>query len=395
MITPHWDAFSMLVYILMGIIGALCIKKSNTSELSIPANRKKTNWPYIIWFLSWEVFAVFRYVSYPLGGIDATAYIQYFEVCKNPMGFAFAQHVDLMYKVINIIVRTFTDDYHFLFFIIYGFIIISYMLFVDELKFRHMKYAPMIILVYIYIRGFNTIRTNLGAACVLLAIVFYHRGNKIKAIIFAILSFFFQVASIIYAGFIAFCYLYQKKKMKPFKIVILTFMAAAVARFAQYIIANVEIPFLSHGSYRWYAVYSQDGTTFFTSYWKIAFPQLILAVVLVVLWKDLNNDIKKRQTVDGERIYYLKLLCLYDIILIPVTYVLNIWRGYEYLYIARIMLWCEIIPLICRKFDKSLKKVLNIMFIIVFIAWMIFRQYNTWEDSGLMPYIFEPLFSIF
>ncbi len=115
---------------------------------------------------------------------------------------------------------------------------------------------------------------------------------------------------------------------------------------------------------------------------------------MVIMWKPLKNDIISRIDSDGEKIDFIRILCTYDIILIPVTYILGVWRGYEYLYIARLMLWAEIIMLIKKRLPTG-KRMFSIMVFVVFVGWMVFRQYNTWEDSGLMPYIFEPLYKVF
>ena len=394
-ISPHWDWLSMMLYIIMGIIGAMAVRNVNKKNgIHRCTYQKKSYYSYVIWGIIWVVFASFRYVASQIGGMDASAYIQYFDVCLKPGDYWYAEHMDLLYRILNKAIRTITSDYHLLFFVVYGIIVYSYIVFVEEFRFPRMSYIPLILMAYIYIRGFTSIRTNLGASCVLISIVYLHRNKNGRAIIFAIASALFQVTSLIYAGFLPFYFFYKKKNVKMRTCIIWIAAAAVVGRIGQYIIANFNIPFLSHGSYRWYAVYSQQGQTFFTNFWKIAFSQMLLGFALAYLWRPLRKDIFIRYEKDGEKIEFIKLLVIYDIILIPVTYVLGIWRGYEYLYIARLMLWAELIPLLKRRIAASSKFFYNVVIFVVFIGWMIFRQYNTWEDSGLMPYVFEPLRNI-
>ena len=391
-IKPQWDWMSMLLYIFMGIVGALCIRyvneKSGGNRVSI---HKQSIIAYMIWLITWIVFATWRYVAREIGGMDASSYIQYFNVCLNPGDYWFAEHVDVLYRIVNKGVRLFFDDYHALFFILYGFIILSYICFTETFRFKGMNYAPMILIVYVFIRGFNTLRTNLGVSCILFSIVFLNKNKTFLAIIFAVFSVLFQVASLIYAGYLLFYYLYKKRKIGIIKCIIWIFVASFAGRFGQYIIANYDIPFLSHGSYKWYAVYSQEGQTFFTNFWKIAFSQMLLGLSILLLWKPLCADIQKRNRKDKKKLKLLITLCAYDLILIPITYILNVWRGYEYLYIVRLFMWSEILCVIKCRSSKDVRMIMNIGFVMLFLIWMVFRQYNTWEDSGLMPYVFEPL----
>ena len=394
-IYPHWDVASMLIYILMGIIGATAINIVNKycadSKCSV---RNRCFLAYMAWGLIWTCFAAFRYVAKYIGGMDALAYIKYFEVCLAPGDYWYADHVGALYRLVNKAVRVWTSDYHVMFIFIYGFIVVSYIVFVEEFRFSKMNCIPLILIVYLYIRGFCTIRTNLGAACVLLSLVFLHRKNWFISILFAAASVLFQVASLIYAGFLPFFFFYKKKCVKLYTCIFWIMAAAAVGRIGQYVIANYDLPFLSHGAYRWYAVYSQQGQTFFTNFWKIAFSQMLLGAALAYLWDPLKKDITDRADRDAERISFIKLICAYDLILIPVTYILGIWRGYEYLYIPRLMLWAELIPLFKKRISFHSKTAYDALLLVMFVAWMVFRQYNTWEDSGLMPYVFEPLLTV-
>ena len=121
---------------------------------------------------------------------------------------------------------------------------------------------------------------------------------------------------------------------------------------------------------------------------------MLLGAALAYLWDPLKKDITDRADRDAERISFIKLICAYDLILIPVTYILGIWRGYEYLYIPRLMLWAELIPLFKKRISFHSKTAYDALLLVMFVAWMVFRQYNTWEDSGLMPYVFEPLLTV-
>ena len=289
--------------------------------------------------------------------------------------------------------RIFTDDYHVMFFLIYAIIVASYIAFIEEFRISKMSCIPFVILVYIYIRGFNTIRTNLGVACVLFSLIAMHRKRIKTAFVFAIISTLFQVASLLYAAVVLFYYLNKEKNVRIRLCVIGLFFASFVARLGQYIILNYQLPFLKNGVYRWYASTS-SGQSFLGNYWKIAFPQIVMGGIYFALHKRLQIAKEGMKPCDRDKVQFVEWVIIFDVLTIPVTFVLGIWRGYEYLYIARLMMWAYLLPIIMRCFTKQSRKYVHIGFFIMFVGWMIFRQYNTWEDSGLMPYIFEPLYKL-
>lgn len=388
-----WSTPSMVLYTVMGVIGAFCIKANSASTKYKKLSQKCICTPNVLWFVIWEVFAVCRLVRYPIGGADATAYARFFVNCFHPVGEWETNHIDIMYRLLNQCVRLFTDDYHVMFFVVYAIILISYIVFIEEFRISEMSCIPFAILVYIYIRGFNTIRTNLGVACILFSLVAMHRKRVKTAFIFAVISGMFQVASILYAAIIIFYYLNKEKKVKIQYCIIGLFFASLAAKIGQYIITNYQLPFLNNGAYRWYASTS-SGQSFFADYWKIAFPQIVMGGIYFVMYKKLQKAKQKMKSDDKDKVQFLEWVIVFDVLTIPMTFILGIWRGYEYLYIARLMMWSYLIPIIIRCFTKESRKYVIACFFLVFVGWMIFRQYSTWEDSCLMPYIFEPFYEL-
>ena len=389
----RWSYASMILYLIMGIIGYLCLSRAgNMPKLCI--YKFKISSSYFLLFVIWGIFAVYRYISYPIGGADAEAYVRYFDNCFNPSGIWQTEHMDVLYAFLNKAIRTVTDDYHILFWIVYGIMILSYLFFFETFKVNKFKYYPFAILVYIYIRGFNTIRTNLGVAFILFAIVCCYKEKYIESILFAIGACFFQVGSILYAPFLLF-YLLTKKYKNQRRVLICFFgLSVILSILARYVILNYNISILEHGSYRYYAQMNM-GKSFFSNYWKIALPQLLMLFPLVGLRKKLVTDIALRENQDQRKLYFLISLITYDVLTIAPSFILGVWRAYEYLYIARLLMWSWVITIYYRKMsNSSSRKLLWLCSMAVFLGWMTFRQYNTWEDSCLMPYYFEPILSI-
>lgn len=57
--------------------------------------------------------------------------------------------------------------------------------------------------------------------------------------------------------------------------------------------------------------------------------------------------------------------------MIPVCYILGIWRGYEYFYIPRLIMWGVLMKGVLSHFNSTSKIIVRILFLVLFIAWMI------------------------
>ena len=83
----------------------------------------------------------------------------------------------------------------------------------------------------------------------------------------------------------------------------------------------------------------------------------------------------------------LMLLCIFDIIVMPSSLVLNMWRATEYLYVARLIMWGMIIHILLKNIHGFQKNIIHLVSLIVFASWLVFRICSEWDDAKLMPYI--------
>lgn len=383
----YWDITTLIIYIFVGLVPVFAfvgIKKKRDIYRHNICNRY-----YFVWYISWLIFAVGRHIEDGIGGSDAITYITYFDVCldKNS-SHIYALHNDFLYVVLNRIIRLITADYHVLFLVVYSIIILSYILILDEFYDPKRSIIPLTILVYIYIRGFTSIRSNLAVALILFSVYFLKKDRYIISLVFAVSSIFMHKASLIYATFFIVGIMYKKKKLNLKTMILFVGLSIIAFRLARQFILTHDIAFLDSGAYVYY-LHESMTTNFFKSYWKIAFSQLLLAGVLLIMNTPINKYFESMTFSERSNAEFIRLICYFDIILIPGTYITGIWRGYEYLYIFRLVMWGYIIDIVCSKFTLRSRKLIKILFLIVFVSWMTFRLYNTYEDSCLMPYIFE------
>ena len=388
MYLAEWDILSLCIYLILGLLPCWAL---NSNKLTIRIDKKiKISLSILSWYIIWLFFAVFRFVDVGRGGSDAVTYISYFSIClDNDSNHIYARHNDFLYVILNKGLRIFTTNYHWLFFVVYSIMILSYIQIIKKLCIKkYISYIPISILIYIYIRGFTSIRTNLSVSLVLLSIVCCSRKKYKSSILLAFSSVFMQKASIFYAFYLAIYMLYKEKKLTLSKCIIFMILSSIAGVISQWVILHTNISFLESGAYVYYAGISLE-KSFFDSFWKIAFPQLLLLAALIILNKKLLVFENKMDIDSREKFRFVRLLCYYDIMLIPVTYILNLWRGYEYLYIIRLIMWGYIITCCSADLSKNTRKIFKLVCLLLFLSWMAFRLYKTYEDSALMPYTLE------
>ena len=173
----YWDTKTLIFYFIMGMVSMFALQSVKKKDVISGQQQKMLNKAYIAWFAIWVIVAVFRKVSIGIGGSDAISYKEFFEYCLHPKAgtvraIAYANHLDIGYQILCKIIRRFTEDYHVLFFIIYGILAFAYIWFFNELSMKSISYGPMMISFYLMLRGFSSIRTNLSAALLLISCVF-------------------------------------------------------------------------------------------------------------------------------------------------------------------------------------------------------------------------------
>lgn len=402
---PHWDIVSVIFYIILAYVGAICLKQAKKQEVAVILTGSKkaqkgkfrltrSEAYYLLWWFTWVFFAAFRLInSHGIGGTDAWTYINYFINANGVVNreasvvYKFAEHYEIFWRLFTRFVRLFTDNYRIYLIILYGFIVWGYQKFIKSFPIDKVYAAPFITLFFVYLRGFNTIRTNVAAIFILLMIVFLKKDNLKYAVLMGVLAIGTQISSALYCLLIPFYWLYKKNRLKPYLVIILVIASTLVGRFAQSMLTGPLGQMLGH-SYSSYAVHNINAS-FLDNFWKIAFGQLLLAGLLLVFDKKLKARITENSFYSevGQSIRILRLVCIFDIITIPITFILDIWRGYEILYIVRLMMWSEILYVFLRNKDRTFKYCVLAFTWVAYTAWLVFRIANTWESSGYMPYI--------
>lgn len=383
--TPYWDDLSMFLYILMGIVGMISLKAAIDIRES---NHRKSLQLLAIGIVVWTIFASFRTVRNSIGGGDAITYIGYFEYCiSGAKVFPYSDHMDWLMGVIIKAIRHCTSNHYVFFLIVYGFMAWSYFYFCYKFAPKKTSCVPYFLLFYLYLRSFCSLRSNFCISLILLGLVALLHLKKYKVYIITFSSVLVHKVGFIFAMVLPFIQIFIKKKLTvPIVLVLIvasSFAASLLQMFFLTTFADVDLG----GAYQSYASNSLEGGGFLENAWKIAFEQIALGAMMILNIKSLRKRWSAFDATDKKRIEIIYLICIFDFMLIPVNYIMGIWRGYEILYAARLVMWGEVLS------ASSLLKtrVGQIACLVAFVAWMIFRLDRTYEDSALMPYFFEPL----
>lgn len=387
--TMHWSIPSAVFYVILGFLGMwgmYCAKRQELVTGKTPTYKNKY---LVVWWSIWTLVAVLRFVDLNVGGSDAPSYVFYFDNCNGPTKISWFEHVegDVGFKWLNKSIRFFFADYHVYFLIVYGFIFYAYIAFLNRFSSSKTNFIPYILGFFLVLRSFNTLRSNFAIALIAMGCIFVLQRKWKIAYILAFSAILFHKSSVIYGMCIPFCHFFYSRKMSVKMGALLIVTSALIggtmqSLFLQYA-ANNEL----NGAYASYAARS-IGNSFLINGWKIAFEQIVLGMVMFAMKQRIGNC---HGEFDKQRLKIVWMLCVYDLMMVPINFIMGSWRGYEFFYLARIIMWGECIHQLTKDMNSKSRWLISFFLLILFIVWMIFRVYATWSDSRLMPYIFEPL----
>lgn len=384
---PYWDTPSMFLYVVMGLVSMICLKWALEYR---DTDRNKSIASLAFGIIVWTFFASFRLVTIDIGGSDAINYIGYFDKClSGAKVFPYSDHMDFLMGVIIKAIRLITSSHYVFFLIVYGFMSWSYFYFCYKFAPKKTSSIAFFLLFFLYLRSFNTLRSNFCISFILLGLVALQSLKNYKVYLITFSSVLIHKAGLIFAMVLPFVQIFKKKKLTVPIIIVFIAISSVVATFLQtFFLANFADVDLG-GSYQGYASHSLEDSGFFDNAWKIAFEQMALGVMMLINIKNLRRRWSAFDEDDKKKIDIIFLICVFDFMLIPVNYIMGIWRGYEFLYAARLVMWGEVISVSTRS-----NFFFRFIYFVVFVAWFIFRLDRTYEESCLMPYIFEPFLYI-
>lgn len=375
----------------MGFFGSVVILNVQKQDIQIPFYKNKS---YICWLLFWTFIATFRCIEGGAGGNDAGAYYLYFLNSFDIHGYELTAlelyDSNLGFRWYNRILRLISDNQMYFLFVTHGIMLAFVIKFLDYFRFRKMSIVPFFLVVFWYIRGFCTIRSNLATAILLLSLIFLVDKRYKQSIVLAIISFLFHKMMIVYALFIPF-YWYSQHKKITFKQIIIAILLLSLSTtlLTTYIFGGNVFGSEFSEHYSNYSDASME-VGFFGNFWKIAFEQIILGVMLLLFQKRIIIAASKMSSLEFRKFQVIWYACLFDCLLIPICSAFGIWRGYEIFYIPRLVMWAILLKVLEPRSVK-LQVLYTILCIGLFYGWFLQKTSaeSFWKDTTLMPYVFN------
>lgn len=378
---PHWSFQTLVFYLLLGIFPLLSIRYNHGTLTKFGLFDS-------LWLVIWTIAPTFRVIQRTgVGGRDAYGYIKYFEVCNNEYVNSAYSHTadDWGFKLINQLLNGICGDYHFFLLVVYAFEVFCFIRFFKVFCTREANVLPFFLTPFLFVRSFSTIRSNLAIAFFLMAMVLLAKRKNIWAIGVAVFSVLIHKMLIVYVPFI-FLFFWFKNIRLSRKVIFASFgVSAGLVVVLKQVILRYVHSLNFDGAY---ASYIGKSVSFLQT-WGIAFEQLVLGAAVVAVLGKLYDYCNDDEEEDNHINKLLLLGCIYDVLLVPICGAMGIWRGYEVMYLPRIVMWSIIISICQQYMSEGIKSITNVFLFVVLAVWLIFRYYATWKSSGLMPFIFE------
>lgn len=384
--TIYWDTGSLFLYLIEAFIGMVCLTHVCRANKGTSISTK-SYLPYAITFIfTWGLFAAFRHVSNGIGGADAIDYVDFFKGCWGNMD-AHMEHTasDVLYLYLNRFVRLFTSSYQIFFIIVYGFIAASILQFVKRFGSAFVNTIPLFLVFYLYLRGYNTLRSLLCISFILLGVIGVLDKKYKKAYILMICAALTHKMGIVYGLVMPFLHIAINKGIKVKYLII----GAILISFLGIYIRDYFIQFAYFydlgGAYGSYANEAKEANNYMAGATECFF-QYLLALMLILFNKQLKNLARIIPSGFQKPLLILSYICYFDFLLMPLNVLFGIWRGFEFFYIPRLLMWGWIIYYFARKLRIKTPLLVNTFVFIIVVAWFIFRVSRNYEAAALMPY---------
>lgn len=370
-----WDLKTLIIYCFIAIICAFLLSIATKSKI-----KKNKFFINTIIFTILIIFSCFRLIINDIGGLDAKAYIQFFldaEYVKfDLIDIIKLNGKEYIFYNMLYIVRKFTSNYHYLFFIIYSIIIYCYLYFIEKNLSSNKSWPILMLFILPFINSFNIIRNSLATAIGLIAITKYKNKKNIEAIFFCIISYLTHYTGIILFVFMVFNAIFEKKIKKKNKTTYLILGLLSIISLG--LVSSIK-SFLSNSGYSSYVglEYSVLGYI----------PMYILFLLTMLFNEQLIDKLNKDNNVINYNAF------LFNLLILPVFLSFNgVTRLNTFFEFSKIIIWIEISNIIKNKITQLKNGSWSFYHFILFfvvISWIIFKIYRIWYGSGIMPYYNE------
>ena len=332
---------------------------------------------YVIVWLTMVILAVYRPVGFGYGGADALGYIKYFEELNLSSLHDYLSIKSIsellnrrepLYFLLNYLIRLFTNDYHVLFFVIYGFIAYVYLRVVNDFYKRDSSFVTTFIVLSSYIYSFNIVRGGISVGFCMLSIFPLLKKEYSKSVLYCFLGVLFHYVAICFLGVILLRLLADRSpklfsRLKLFVIVLMVNVACILGA------ATISAFF---GNTK-YAVYFRN-TVSYSFFGHI--PAIVVCIIAIVIQKKVYED-REFSTINIALAVQLSLMYA--------TIYLGAWRVSDYFSLISMVFFSKAISssrIISKRNALFFRTMIYVLFFVT-----LFQAYKSlYESSYVFPF---------
>lgn len=383
----HFDLLTVFFYLVLGLVSYILVTRMMRPANSVPyrgatGKSSQQHGAFLLFIFLFTFFATFRMVTGEIGGADALNYVRNFNtiLTGSALEIDIGRDLEPGFQLFTKIIRHITSDYHIYFLIVYGFICYAYLRFIRANCPKGLIYTPFILIMYLYLRSFNTMRTSFAISFVLIGLTLMDK-KKWLSLLFIVASVFIHRISIMFVPVWIYYYLFNNRlnNLSRVKFVLITGVGIVLLYLtALQIQSLIGITIDLEENDIYYATHNMGENHF--ERFPLVMGHLLLYGALVFFYDRIKWD--------GQSVF-LRTLFIYDFFMVPIGVVFGVWRFVEYFYLVRLSLWSIIIySIACRK-SKDNRKIIYLASLVLFGAWLYYRIYKEWDQAYISPYILD------
>lgn len=375
---PYFDINTIYLYLIVGFICIFSVKYAKDGEYNETKERRGL-W---LMFITLIAFAVFRKVAYRIGGVDALGIENRF-VNLDSIGLGRFTHTDVLFGKYLVALHYISNSVIFYRAVSYGIIVYGYVYYIKNICPRDISPLPFIAILIPYMRSLNTMRSSVAIAFILFGLVTYYNRKYIWSVSWFILACFMHRVSIVFLPLIPFLFIYDYyfsdlTKTRYFVILSVSiFISFLIGETIQNYVVDTQL-FRGDETSDYYYLTMNRGQRAIERV-SMYLPHLLLYCALFLKY----NDIPKTNVTK-----FLIAIFSFDIIMLPISLILGMWRFFEFLFLPDLILWGVLIPLFYKDEEPIYNLAVGCCVLFAFSSFMVIRLLHDYQAAGLMPYLF-------
>ena len=372
-ITSNWSWLTFFLYLIVSFFTVKLCKQGLLFQETSLSEKKSVNINSAVCFImAWLLLVMLATLRDETVGTDTKNYIPYF-LTKTSVDyrwedfFSFRQR-EPGFQYYIYFIRTFTDNYTYLFFVTYSFIAFAYIYFIKNTCHHKNNTVFLYIFIFYYTSNMSGMRSAIGAAFILLSFLSLEKKSYFKSAFLTAIGVLFHYTMIFNFYVILSHWLLNNTKIREKRSLWITLIVFTIA-FSNFGIYYLKGLFAGT-KYDYYSVDGADtsllGSMFF----------VILGVLCIYFYKEI---ISRDSITNSNLIICMCLLASY-----PLLFVTGAYRIPNYYIMPRLYIWSVILEELNKKMTRKSIPLYYISIRILAILFLLLRFTKSSVDGGFI-----------